>query len=189
MLTVKGYIWAGCGDGVIRIFDMHNTTLLEQRSVKSKCGGIYDMKAIDDTVVWTVYKDQLICIWSTMLKKSQPIKKIQALFFTTLVQVESEVWLGSIEGNIHIYDSKNYKQKKELACEGQSIGYMITNGRRVWIAMDQFIMVYNSTTCKPTKRLEGHNKPINSMFVSRVVLLTVSQVFGAWKGRDVELFK
>jgi hypothetical protein len=76
--------------------------LLEKRKAvpKGKSASIFDLKFINQTYVWSVSKDRTICIWHPQLKKITPFKKMTGAFFTTITQVDTDVWMGSIEGGI-----------------------------------------------------------------------------------------
>lgn len=101
-------LWAGCGEGTIRLWNLSNDTFVEDRNEHTEC--VFDLKNVNDKI-WSTSKDKTICVWISSSKK--PIRKIQfdkTLWCTKLLQVEENVWCASLDGKIRVWNS-NVKTK------------------------------------------------------------------------------
>jgi hypothetical protein len=124
---------------------METRQAIEDR--KSHSDAVFDMKMIEDNV-WSTSKDGTLLVWSP--KKSHPLRKINlgSSFATTIVQVEDDqIWCGTIEGDIKIFDTKHYKCRKTLKSEAHTfaIGCMLKRGNRVWVGTSKDIVIWNYT--------------------------------------------
>jgi len=97
-------------------------------------------------------------------QKSVPVKVIKDCgFCTTLLEVDDYVWCGTIDGEIKVYDNKTFRQHHVLKSKSEAIGCMLKRANRVWAGCEKDIVIWNSTTFKATKTLEGHKRTINQL--------------------------
>jgi len=161
MLIVEDNLWVGCGNGVIRVWSMQTGQMLED--IRAHADGIYDMKLVKDHV-WTCSKDKSIYVFNIKKLKAGPAKKLAAgnSFCVCLLEVDSRVWSGHINGEIRVWSTNHYKVKKQIS-EGQTIGSFLKRGNVVWIGTEDNIVVYDHQTLKPKGTLVGHKNTVNCL--------------------------
>ncbi|PRP78337.1 NB-ARC domain-containing protein [Planoprotostelium fungivorum] len=158
-------IWAGCGDGTIRLWDAVTGYMIYNVQGHDSC--VFDMKVVNE-MVWTTSRCGQIHLWSRKgpFDKLILMKRLRGkvpIYCSYLLDVEGKVWGGHMDGSITVWSSeKPYRVLKEFH-EGKTIGCMMRRADRVWIGTEDNIVICDASTTRPKASLVGHTATITCM--------------------------
>jgi len=149
LLLVGQYVWGGCGDVTLAVWDIRTGTKIGCRQAHK--GRIFSMLLVGDKV-WTGSDDNKIRIWNLHVSLFKEVPNIFRV--SCLMEYLNDIWCGSLDSCIRIIDSKTFKVKKELAV-GLSIRHLFKYRSQVWICTDENVIRINAETYVGVDTLEG----------------------------------
>jgi WD40 repeat protein len=157
MLEVDQFVWSGCNDGTIRLWDVKNTKVKKELKVDNH-GITCMMKRTNQ--VWTGNELGLIHIWNTTTLR--PIKTINAHSkpinsFTYIgpTSYPFEIWSCSSDNSIKCWHAESYDCVKTLAVNTNITCLLqVRSVHHVWAGgEDSGIYVWNAKTYELAQEL------------------------------------
>jgi len=150
LLHVENQVWCGCSRGILLIWEIQKECLVNEFQVHKKT--VSSLLLVGNRV-WSGSHD-LICIWNAKNHKLK--KKIPQCPVTCFVHVNGNVWAGTLDMSLLVFDGKRYRLKKKIKIESGTIGSLLYYKDIVWVGTDSIIVPYSPETYKVLGYLQGH---------------------------------
>eukprot|EP01087_Luapelamoeba_hula_P015470 TRINITY_DN4629_c0_g1_i3.p1 TRINITY_DN4629_c0_g1~~TRINITY_DN4629_c0_g1_i3.p1 ORF type:complete len:926 (+),score=73.57 TRINITY_DN4629_c0_g1_i3:351-3128(+) len=189
LLCVEKYLWTGCADGSLSLWDSHTGTIYFSFQAHEKGSPITSLVLARDYVL-SAGDDGVIHVWDKMCNDIIILKghEIHANICMTYVEVKDVRMLFSADstGSIRIWNMSQFK------CEGSikldlGINAMCVFGPTIWLAVDCLLYTFDYRNWK-TKGIpwKAHDKPITSILRVGPDIWTCSEdrSIHVWSGVD-----
>jgi len=181
---INGLLWVGCMNQQILLFDPKNwrrysVVLLDDAAAKIEHVTFSKEIWIATTGPILIYDEQTIELKQTI--RGPHKKQVCSLVYDG----NNQVWTGSKDGSICVWDAKTYSCIKILTGHLGSINHLIANNRFVWGALlSKTIVVYDTQTLEEIAEFSGHSASVDYL----VVIPQREQIWSGSKDKTLRIW-